>query len=173
MPSYYSCQIRNLDQPQQLLSHCCTPEWLSYHTHSFTLGPDRSDAWLQWMARLSLAAWGAPLPQWRLVSLSTTKKWLLCALRVTTFGQEKKVQWRAVDLSGQNNLCKTLWLYNLLINPLTLELITERRGVALGDPSSRSASYLKGQTLKFLPKYRLSWLTCLMVFHSASKQMMS
>jgi hypothetical protein len=38
---------------------------------------------------------GVPLPQWRLVSLATTKKWLLCSLRVPAFGQEHSVQWRA------------------------------------------------------------------------------
>jgi hypothetical protein len=55
---YTACQIRTRDQIEQLLRHCCTADRLSYHPHSFTLGPGRSDAWLWWMERLSLTAWG-------------------------------------------------------------------------------------------------------------------
>lgn len=86
-------------------------------------------------------------------------------------GQESAVACRG--LRGQYILCKPDGLNNLLINPLTPELSTECRDVALGEPSSRPDSYLKGPSSKFLPKYRLSCLMCLIVFHIASKQVTS
>jgi len=64
-------------------------------------------------------------------------------------GKESAVACRG--LRGQHVLCKSDGLNNLLINPLTPELITECRDVALGEPDS----YLKGPASKFLPKNRL------------------
>jgi len=68
-------------------------------------------------------------------------------------GKESAVACRG--LRGQYVLCKSDGLSNLLINPLTPELITECRDVAPGEHSIRLDSYLKGPASKFLPKYRL------------------
>jgi hypothetical protein len=170
---YLPARFEPLTQPRQLLRHCCTPECLSYHTHSYTLGPGRSDAWLRWMARLSLAAWGDSPPSVAACVSRNDKEMTSVSSAGDNIWSGKESAVACRDLSGQYVLCKSDWLDNLLINPLTPELSTICRDVAFGEPSSKSVSYLKGPASKFLPKYRLSWMTCLMVFHIASKQMTS
>jgi hypothetical protein len=70
--------LRTLEAGVVPLLHGTVPLISSAQTHS---RPGRSDAWLRWMARLSLAACReGPLPQWRLVSLGSNDKELTSPL---------------------------------------------------------------------------------------------
>ena len=77
------------------------------------------------------------------VSLNDKEMTSVSALRVTTFGQEKKVKWRA---GTADNSMSYVRLNNSLINSLIPEIITELRNVA---PNSRPDSYLTLRLLMF------------------------